>query len=616
MSQQKRPRIDAQITDTETFGMGGSPLDTTSHQRVDAPPSARQQQEACSARGDVAAADADVSNDAQNGVAVGATIGKYELLRVLGRGGQGTAYLALDPDLQRQVVIKCFHAAKSDQARQSVLREGRTLAKVNSPYVAHCYGADQHHQVPYLIMEYVPGLTLAEYRRTHKITPARALEIVGQIAEGLRAIHQRGLLHRDLKPSNMIVAEDGRPRIVDFGLAVAQNDDALRHISGTPAYMAPEQARGDNTAMGPPSDLFGLGAVLFELLTGKPPYDAASPDSAWRRAKAAELQISKTELPQVSPALLKLCQKSLAANPGERFSTVEEFQEAIAGRPEGRPPGIQFSLRFLRWNFRLSLAASVAVLLIIAFASLIDSPHRNERQIGQAPENLDASTDSLPANSEMSPTPRSIASSGTSESQLLVPMPVPFALDLPARMSKRSTLEFELGFANADALGADRWQLLDITQVVLQLRPNQDCLVRILDLSDRRGPASAADNDPVSPMIVRYLQAADSPTTIRWELSANFSQDRNELSYYFLAYPVSESNNDPLAEIHDLPALLRKRARRLVEQSADNAAQPSGPPSVPADAATSDPLTFTELPVTELLERLLRLTGPETGNRE
>src|SRR5262249_12790859 len=147
--------------------------------------------------------------------------------------------------LQRHVVLKLYHAARNEAQQEAVLREGRALARVRSPYVAACYAADRHEGVPYLVLEYIPGRNLAAEHRARPLTPAQALELVRQLAEGLAAVHACGLLHRDLKPGNVLVGDDGRPRLVDFGMAVGLIQDDLVGISGTVPYMAPEQARGE-----------------------------------------------------------------------------------------------------------------------------------------------------------------------------------------------------------------------------------------------------------------------------------------------------------------------------------------------------------------------------------
>lgn len=294
-------------------------------------------------------------------------IGKYEILAVLGRGGQATAYLAIDPDLQRQVVIKYYHSATSEQERSAVLNEGRALAQVRSPYVAQCYGADRHGDIPYLVVEYLPGMPLSEFSRNRSVTVGRALELATQIAEGLNAIHECGLLHRDLKPSNVIIGDDGKPRIVDFGLAIPIDCDLHLSISGTPAYMAPEQARGEVARIGRHTDLFGLGALLLELLTGRPPYQAATLEATFELACAGQLVIDRARVPGVTSSVVELLRRLLASDPLQRFPSCAELMLELRRLPELREPGIQFQMRIFGWKIRLALIASL--LLICGLAS-------------------------------------------------------------------------------------------------------------------------------------------------------------------------------------------------------------------------------------------------------
>jgi eukaryotic-like serine/threonine-protein kinase len=202
----------------------------------------------------------------------------------LGEGGQGSTLLALDPDLRCHVVLKVYHRARTAADHDLVLREGRALERVRSPYLARCRGAERQEGIPALVMEYIPGRNLRQQTRARPLTIAQALELTAQLAEGLAAIHACGLLHRDLKPENILVGDDSRPRLVDFGLAVPLASEDLAGIAGTLPYMAPEQARGESERIDPRSDVYGLGAVLYYLLTGRPPHRGATRREVWKAA--------------------------------------------------------------------------------------------------------------------------------------------------------------------------------------------------------------------------------------------------------------------------------------------------------------------------------------------
>jgi serine/threonine protein kinase len=284
-------------------------------------------------------------------------IGKYCISEILGEGGQAVTYKAWDPDLKRHVVIKLYHAVQTPEDREMVLKEGQALARVRSPYVAQCYGVERHESMPYLVVEYIPGQGLTELHRARPLTSAQALELIAQAAEGLAAVHACGLLHRDLKPGNILVGDDGVPRLVDFGLAMPLGDQALQHLSGTLAYMPPEQARGEIDRIDPRTDLFGLGAVLYYLLTGGPPHAAKDRDERWQAARAGEVVPARQRNPKLPAAVNDLCMRCLAKDPSGRFASATELIQAIR--------------RLQRRRRRLPWLVSTAAALIVLTATAL-----------------------------------------------------------------------------------------------------------------------------------------------------------------------------------------------------------------------------------------------------
>jgi serine/threonine protein kinase len=202
----------------------------------------------------------------------GSSLGHYELRQFMGRGGQASTYLAFDSRLHRLVVLKRYHGATAPERREAVLNEGRALARVRSRYVAPCHGVEFEKDETVPVVEHFPGRSLAMLTPDDRADFARTALWVEQVAEGLAEVHACGLLHRDIKPENIIVGDDGVPRLVDFGLAAPLASAALQTVSGTPPYMAPEQARGQGERIDARTDVWGLGAVLYFLLTGVPPY--------------------------------------------------------------------------------------------------------------------------------------------------------------------------------------------------------------------------------------------------------------------------------------------------------------------------------------------------------
>jgi hypothetical protein len=286
------------------------------------------------------------------------TFGKYRVVRMLGQGGQATTLLAFDPDLRCHLVLKVYHGAQTEAEQETVLREGQVMARVRSPYVARCYGVERQGGVPALVVEYVPGRNLREQQRVRPLAVGQALELVRQLAEGLAAVHACGLLHRDLKPANVILGDDGRPRLVDFGLASPLSSADLSQRCGTLPYLAPEQARVESERIDGRTDVYGLGAVLYELLTGRPPHQGATQEEVLRAACAGEVVAARQLNRRVPRVVNDLCQRCLAKDPSQRFGSAAE----LAG-------SVRRLQRWLRW--RLPLVATAAALVLLGLAAIL-----------------------------------------------------------------------------------------------------------------------------------------------------------------------------------------------------------------------------------------------------
>ena len=207
-----------------------------------------------------------------------------------------------DPDLQTLVVLKLYHAADTPAGRDVLLREGRALARVRHPNVARCLGVERVDELLVLVVESIAGRDLAAHWRETPGTFRTAALVVEQVAAGLAAVHACGLVHRDIKPSNVVLGDDGVPRLVDFGLAVPLGSDTGGIRSGSPAYMAPEQARGEWERVDAWTDVFGLGAMLYEFLTGRPPYQAETSRSVLRQAEACRFPAPRELRPSIPRA--------------------------------------------------------------------------------------------------------------------------------------------------------------------------------------------------------------------------------------------------------------------------------------------------------------------------
>ena len=265
---------------------------------------------------------------------------RYELGALIGAGGAARVYAATDRHLERTVAVKVLDdaAARSADpaARERFLLESRTAARFDHPNLVTVYDAGVDDGVLYLVMEHVAGATLAEHVATHgALAPGSAAAIAGQVAEGLAAAHECGVLHRDVKPANILVEPSGRALLADFGIAKRLDDieDALTSdgtVIGTPAFLAPEQATaGTLTAA---TDVYALGMVLHEMLTGWRPRGSAAA-SAWRNAPFDP----RTRRADVPDALAAIVLRATDPDPARRFASAADMAAALAAAAVNAP---------------------------------------------------------------------------------------------------------------------------------------------------------------------------------------------------------------------------------------------------------------------------------------
>jgi eukaryotic-like serine/threonine-protein kinase len=262
---------------------------------------------------------------------------RYRPVRLLGHGGMATVELAHDTELDRPVAIKRLAAnlAANEEYKQRFLREARLAARLSHPNIVAVYDAGVEHGVPYIVMEYVEGETVSDLlRRRGRLEPAEAVAQALQACSGLETAHEAGLVHRDIKPQNLLIAPDGTLKIADFGIARSLDGTKLTQagtVLGTAAYLAPEQAAGEQVTA--TADIYALGAVLYELLTGRPPYEADSLAELF--AKQTEGSITPLrELAPVAPARLEdAVMHALARAPEYRPESAAAFAAELAATP-------------------------------------------------------------------------------------------------------------------------------------------------------------------------------------------------------------------------------------------------------------------------------------------
>jgi tRNA A-37 threonylcarbamoyl transferase component Bud32 len=260
-------------------------------------------------------------------------IGDYTVLGLLGEGGQAVVYRGLHPALGQEVAIKLSRRPRQGQLDgDRLVQEGRLLAGLKHPNLARIYTLGLHGGCPFLVMEYIRGRHLKQYAEAEHPSPQQAAALVAKLARAAAAAHRLGIVHQDIKPRNIVIDEAGEPRLIDFGMARlldAWADDRSADVSGTVAYMAPEQARGETQNLSLRCDIFGLGGVLYFLLTGKDPFGGETLWEALERARRCEVDTAALRNAGVPRALEALCLRALAADPADRPDNADRLAEDL-----------------------------------------------------------------------------------------------------------------------------------------------------------------------------------------------------------------------------------------------------------------------------------------------
>jgi len=272
--------------------------------------------------------------------------GRYRVSSRLGSGGMADVYLAQDTLLGRQVALKLLHHrfAEDQEFVERFRREASSAAGLSHPNVVAVFDRGEWDGTYYIAMEYLPGRSLKAVVREHgALSPQDATDIVVQILLATRFAHKRGIIHRDIKPHNVILDEEGRAKVTDFGIARAGASDMTLtgSIMGTAQYLSPEQAQGH--AVSESSDLYAVGVVLYELLTGRVPFEGESPVTVALKQVSVEPTPPSALNPAVTPALEAVVMRSLAKEPAARFANADEFIAALQQAREGIAPPPAFN---------------------------------------------------------------------------------------------------------------------------------------------------------------------------------------------------------------------------------------------------------------------------------
>src|SRR5262245_29799901 len=259
----------------------------------------------------------------------GEKIASYSVIRTLGEGAFGIVYLARDLELNRNVALKVARR-ESLQSPLDVIRfrqEAQNAARISHPGVATIYGVAWEHDPPFIVQEYVEGHTLKAILHANRPALPEAVELIADVAETIAHAHQEGVYHRDLKPSNILVGTDGRPRVVDFGLALHEDDRRQRkgECWGTVQYMAPEQVRGESHRLDGRCDIWALGVMLYEMVVGQLPFDGASRDEMCEEILHKEVRPPRQLKPQLPVELERVCLKCLTKRISDRYTTAVDL---------------------------------------------------------------------------------------------------------------------------------------------------------------------------------------------------------------------------------------------------------------------------------------------------
>ena len=307
------------------------------------------------------------------------SIGPYEVGEWIGQGGMGVVYRARQVPLNRMVALKMIRAGQYAGAATVArfIHEGKAIARLRHPNVVQVYELGEHRGLPYFSMELVEEGSLQTKLAEGPIEPRKAAEIVRTLALAVEYAHQEGVVHRDLKPANILLDKDGTLKIADFGLAKLLDPDTdgvmSAHLTesgtivGTACYMSPEQAEGRAASISPATDVYAIGAILYEILTGRPPFSGSSKIETLELVRTAEPVFPSSVRPGIPLWLESICLKCLEKSPDRRYASAQALADDLdCWLRDERPPGIPGRWARLRRGVRRHLAETLTVLALFS----------------------------------------------------------------------------------------------------------------------------------------------------------------------------------------------------------------------------------------------------------
>jgi CRP-like cAMP-binding protein/tRNA A-37 threonylcarbamoyl transferase component Bud32 len=277
-----------------------------------------------------------MSDDAGMAATLPTTIGKYKVLRELGRGASSTVYLAEDPFAARKVAVKRVHdhLLRDDREamryRKSLRNEALLAGRLKHPHIVGVYDADAESNPPYIVLEYIEGAPLSRFTRPDRLLPVeQVLDICYKVCSALDHAHTRGLVHRDIKPANLILQTNGDVKVTDFGTAVAVQGDVtqISGFAGSPQYMSPEHVKEEGCTWR--SDMWSLGVVAYEMLTGRRPFEGETDYTTIFRITQEDPVMPTTLRPTLPEAIDRVLMRALAKHPDARFRQWMDFAESL-----------------------------------------------------------------------------------------------------------------------------------------------------------------------------------------------------------------------------------------------------------------------------------------------
>ena len=358
---------------------------------------------------------------------------RYEISHLLGAGGMGRVFLARDRLLSREVALKVLDDRHGENPEfvERFRREAKAAASLSHPHIVSVYDAGEDDETPYIAMEYVPGGTLKDRLEERGALPPRvAIGVTFEVANALAAAHEKGIVHRDIKPENVLVTDQGHAKVGDFGIARAATATAITEtdfILGSVRYLSPEQAKGEE--VGPPSDLYSLGIVLYEMLTGRVPFDEENPIATAMKHVSEEPASPRKLDPTIPKVLEAITLKLLKKDPRQRYQSATKLAEDLDGLLVGPiPAGVSDqsettlnTQRSIQWvsNRRSRHRKTFAALTLLAVATLFMVLASG---VGSGKEGLFAP---LPGLGTQSPVPRTSAPVPSGGESLALEAPEP-----------------------------------------------------------------------------------------------------------------------------------------------------------------------------------------------